>query len=94
MLRSAIERSPEDLQLKQEELAKLLREASLSSIISAAKVVADRLKFLSALDSIVFDPEMKQRLKERTQLHKILADNTWIFGEEFNLSVSDRRGSR
>ena len=87
MLRSAIERSPEDLQLilreviqlpqrKQEELAKLLREASLSSIISAAKVVADRLKFLSALDSIVFDPEMKQRLKERTQLHKILADNT------------------
>jgi predicted esterase YcpF (UPF0227 family) len=101
MLRSAIERSPEDLQLilreviqlpqrKQEELAKLLREASLSSIISAAKIVADRLKFLSALDSIVFDPEMKQRLKERTQLHKILADNTWIFGEEFNLSVSDR----
>ncbi len=101
MLRSAIERSPEDLQLilreviqlpqrKQEELAKLLREASLSSIISAAKIVADRLKFLSALDSIVFDPEMKKRLKERTQLHKILADNTWIFGEEFNLSVSDR----
>jgi hypothetical protein len=101
MLRSAIERSPEDLQIilreviqlplrKQEELAKLLREASLSSIISAAKIVADRLKFLSALDSIVFDPEMKKRLKERTQLHKILADNTWIFGEEFNLSVSDR----
>lgn len=101
MLRSAIERSPEDLQIilreviqlpqrKQEELAKLLREASLSAIISAAKIVADRLKFLSALDSIVFDPEMKQRLKERTQLHKILADNTWIFGEEFNLSVSDK----
>lgn len=101
MLRSAIERSPEDLQIilreviqlpqrKQEELAKLLREASLSAIISAAKIVADRLKFLSALDSIVFDPEMKKRLKERTQLHKILADNTWIFGEEFNLSVNDK----
>lgn len=101
MLRSAIERSPEDLQLilreviqlpqrKQEELAKLLREASLSSIISAAKIVGDRLKFLSALESIVFDPDMKERLKERTQLHKIIADNTWIFGEEFNLSVSDR----
>jgi len=52
MLRSAIERSPEDLQIilpqviqlpqrKQEELAKLLREASLSAIISAAKIVAD-----------------------------------------------------
>src|SRR5262249_22817576 len=91
MLRSAIERSPEDLQLilreviqlpqrKQEELAKLLREASLASIISAAKIVGDRLKFLSALESIVFDPEMKERLKERTQLHKIIADNTWLFG--------------
>lgn len=101
MLRSAIERSPEDLQIilreviqlpqrKQEELAKLLREASLSVIISAAKVIADRLKFLSALESIVFDPEMKKRLKERSQLHKILADNTWIFGEEFNLSVNDK----
>jgi hypothetical protein len=101
MLRSAIERSPEDLQLilreviqlpqrKQEELAKLLREASLSAIISAARVVADRLKFLTGLESIVFDPEMKRRLKERSQLHKIVADNTWIFGEEFNLSVNDK----
>jgi len=101
MLRSAIERSPEDLQLilrevlqlpqrKQEELARLLREASLSAIISAAKVVGDRLKFLSALEQIVFVPEMKKRLKERSQLHKILADNTWIFGEEFNFSVNDK----
>ncbi len=101
MLRSAIERSPEDLQLilreviqlpqrQQEELARLLREASLSSIISAAKVVADRLKFLSGLEQIVFVPEMKARLKERTQLHKIVADNTWLFGEEFNLSVNDQ----
>jgi hypothetical protein len=101
MLRSAIERSPEDLQIilreviqlpqrKQEELARLLREASLSSIISAAKIVADRLKFLSALESIVFDKEMKERLKERSQLHRIIADNTWVFGEEFNLSVSDK----
>ena len=101
MLRTAIERSPEDLQLilrevlqlpqrKQEELARLLREASLSAIISAAKIVADRLKFISALEQIVFNPEMRNRLKERSQLHKILADNTWIFGEEFNLSVSDK----
>jgi hypothetical protein len=59
-------------------------------IIGAAKIVADRLKFLSALESIVFDSEMKKRLKERSQLHRIVADNTWIFGEEFNLSVSDK----
>lgn len=101
MLRSAIEKSPNELQLilkevlnlpqrKQSELANLLREASLSSIISAAKIVADRLKTLQALEAIIFDPDMKARLKERSQLHQILADNTWIFGEEFALSVSDQ----
>lgn len=34
--------------------------------------------------------EKKKRLKERTQLHKILAENTWVFGEEYNLWVSDQ----
>lgn len=101
MLRTAIEKSPAELQLimnevlglpkrKQEELAGLLREASLSSIISAAKIVADRLKFLAGLEQILFDTDMKARLKERSQLHKIIEDNTWLFGEEYNLSVSDR----
>ena len=75
---------------KQEELAGLLREASLSSIISAAKIVADRLKFLAGLEQILFQADMKARLKERSQLHKIIEDNTWLFGEEYNLSVSDR----
>lgn len=101
MLRTAIEKSPEELQVimnevlglpkrKQEELAMLLREASLSSIISAAKTVADRLKFLTGLEQILFDADMKARLKERSQLHKIMEDNTWVFGEEYNLAVSDR----
>ena len=101
MLRTAIEKSPEELQVilkevvglpkrKREELAGLLREASLSSIISAAKIVADRLKFLAGLEQILFDTDFKKRLKERSQLHKIIEDNTWLFGEEYNLSVSDR----
>lgn len=101
MLRQAIERSPEDLQVildevlrlpkrQQEELAQLLRNTSLSSIIGAAKVVSDRLKFLSGLEAVLFDPEPKKRLKERTQLHRIIADNCWLFGEEFALSVDDQ----
>jgi hypothetical protein len=101
MLRQAIEKSPDDLQLiltevlnlpkrKREELASLLRDVSLSSIISAAKVVTDRLKFLTGLEAILFDPIPKQRLKERSQLHRIIADNCWLFGEEFSLSVDDQ----
>jgi len=101
MLRHAIERGPNDLQLifrevldlperKQKELAALLQETTLSAIITAAKTVADRLKFIAALESIVFDPETKGRLKERSQLHRILAENTWVFGEEYNLWASDK----
>ncbi|HZA87875.1 MAG TPA: hypothetical protein VE466_13445, partial [Acidimicrobiales bacterium] len=42
------------------------------------------------LESIVFDPVTKGRLKERSQLHKILAENTWVLGEEYNLWASDK----
>ncbi|HDR9033381.1 TPA: ATP-binding protein [Burkholderia vietnamiensis] len=101
MLRQAIERSPEDLQVildevlrlpkrQQEELAQLLRDTTLSSIIGAAKIVSDRLKFLNGLEAVLFDPEPKKRLKERSQLHRIIAQNCWLFGEEFGLSVDDR----
>jgi hypothetical protein len=101
MLRQAIEKSPEELQVildevlrlpkrQQEELALLLRDVSLSSIISSAKVVADRLKFLTGLEAVLFDPEPRKRMKERSQLHRIIAQNCWLFGEEFNLSVDDQ----
>jgi hypothetical protein len=105
MLRHAIERSPTELQKildevlrlptrKQKELAQLLDETNLSGIISAANLVADRLKFLHGLNIILFDYETRNRLKERTQLHKILEQNTWIFGEEYNLWASDKSLTR
>lgn len=101
LLRHAMEQSPEELQFilgevlslpkrKQAELAELLRDVSLSAIISSAKLVADRLKFLDGLESILFDSEPKSRLKERSQLHGIIAQNCWLFGEEYNISVNDQ----
>lgn len=101
MLRQAIEKSPDELQLiltevlelpekQRKEFAKLLQETSLTAIISASKVVADRLKFLTGLEALLFSEEQKRHLKERTQLHRLLAENTWIFGEEFFLSVDDQ----
>jgi hypothetical protein len=101
LLRQAIEKSPEELQLilgevlklpkrQQEDLADLLRDVSLGSIISSAKVVTDRLRFLTGLEAILFDTETKKRLKERTQLHRIVAQNCWLFGEQYNLSADDK----
>jgi gas vesicle protein len=101
LLKHAIERNPEDLEIilseilslsktKQKELAQLLKNTTLSAIINASKLVTDRLRFLEGVEEIIFDTEMKQYLKERAQLHQILKDNTWIFGEEFALSLSDQ----
>ncbi|MCA0850244.1 ATP-binding protein [Salipiger thiooxidans] len=74
---------------KQEELADLLRKTSLTAVINAAKAVTDRLEFLRALQILVFDPKSKRQLLERSQLHRIIAQETWIFGEQFNLMNDD-----
>lgn len=101
LLKAAIETSPEAVQLilrdvlnlpkeKQEEFAELLAKTSLDAIINASKVVADRLDFLAGLELLVFSPEGKKHTLERRHLHKIVAEHTWLFGEEFNLTISDR----
>ncbi|MDR1897918.1 MAG: ATP-binding protein [Prevotellaceae bacterium] len=75
---------------KADELIELLDNTSLSSIISTSTLISDRLKFIEGFSAIVYDIETKTHIKERSQLHKILADNPWFFGEEFSLSVSDQ----
>ena len=101
LLRQAVEASPdvarrilsEVLELplvKQQQLASLLDRTSLSSIISAARLVADRLDFVLGLERLVFEKNSKDQLLERSQLHKIVEKNTWIFGEQFHLTASDK----
>jgi hypothetical protein len=75
---------------KRDELAELLRKTTLTAVINAAKAVTDRLDFLKALQILVFNPTSKKQLLERSQLHRIIAKETWIFGEQFNLMNSDR----
>lgn len=101
MLRQTIEHSPNDLQTimtevlqlsdeKKQELVELLQVTSLDSIISASKLVTDRLKFISGLEELIYNSKSQELLKERAQLHKILSKNTWIFGDAFFLSVDDQ----
>lgn len=101
MLRHAVERGPEELQSvitevlnlpkKQlDQLSEILKDVSLAGVISASKLVTDRLKFIAGLEQLLFDEEHKRTLKERSQLHKMVAENTWLFGQEFSISVNDR----
>jgi hypothetical protein len=72
------------------DLDRLLNRTTLSSMIRASSNVADRLDFLAALSHMVFDPETRKVVKERSELHKILANEVWIFGDHYSLLVSDQ----
>ncbi|KQX00132.1 hypothetical protein ASC84_19070 [Acinetobacter sp. Root1280] len=82
----------EVLELKKEDqdkLANLLDNTELSSIISSATIVSNRLNFLDGLDELLFGKETKKIFTERDQLHKILEKEAWIFDEQFALSTSE-----
>ncbi len=100
MLRQALDENPASFQKilqemldlpqeKRDELSELLESTSLAAIIEASKLVTERLDFLKGLEQLLFHPDSKKETEERSQLHRILEKNTWIFGEEFNLTNSD-----
>lgn len=102
LLAQAIRENPESVQKiinevlglkkgEQDDLAELLQQTSLSSIISSAKIVANRLDFLNGLENLLFDKDNKKKLLERDQLHKILENEAWLFDEEFSLAGSELR---
>lgn len=102
LIAQAIAENPESIQkiitevleLKKEEqdkLADLLDNTTLSSIISSATIVSNRLNFLDGLENLLFGSNTKKIFTERDQLHKILENEAWIFDEEFSLSMSEER---
>jgi hypothetical protein len=100
LLRYALESNPSSLQFilqevvglpkdKQDEFALLLQKTSLVAMINASKVVTDRLDFLKGLEFLLYDKESKETLRERSQLHRLVSRNTWIFGDEYYLVNND-----
>jgi hypothetical protein len=74
---------------QQTDLVALLARTSLGAIIHTAKTVSDRLCFLNGLEQIVHDKTIRKHLKERKQLHRILVEELWIFGDEYTLGSDD-----
>ncbi|WP_063910043.1 ATP-binding protein [Herbidospora yilanensis] len=102
LLKEALETKPTNLksvlsdvlELSDEQvsdLAHLLQRAPLTSVIVSARTIADRLNFLDGLDALLFDAEPRRQTLERRQLHRILAEETWLFGEEYALTGDDDR---
>ncbi len=74
---------------EQDGLVELLQRTTLSSIIKASSVVADRLDAIGAFEHIIFNSNWKKTLLERTQLHRLLVHHLWIFGEGYTLDSDD-----
>jgi hypothetical protein len=100
LLREALEGSPSNVGVifsevlkltgeQQENLAFLLGRTSLGAIINTAKTVADRLAFINGLEQITHEKTIRKHLKERTQLHRILVQELWLFGDAYTLGGDD-----
>jgi hypothetical protein len=74
-----------------DDLANLLQRTPLTSVIVTTRMITDRLAFINGLDALLFDKEPKKQTLERRQLHRILAEETWVFGEEYALTGDDDR---
>jgi len=99
LLKQAIESNPTALQTilrevlalpkeKQDEFARLLDRTKLSAIINAANVVVERLDFLASLDELLFGQQHNE-VSEVRQLHPILANELWLFGEQYQLGIDE-----
>lgn len=74
---------------QREDLAELLESTSLSNIIDAMTEIKNRLHFLNGLEQIIYDKDLNKNILERKHLHKIIINETWIFGDEYTYGVDD-----
>lgn len=101
LMREAINTNPSSIQKilnevfnltpkQQDDLAELLTHTHLPEIIDVAKTVSDRLTFIHILEQMVYNDSLGKPIKERTQFHKLLLKELWIFGEKYTLGTSDQ----
>lgn len=65
-----------------EKFIDLLRLTEMDDVVEFSSSVATRTSFLNFLHDLCYG-DVSKWLKERSQLHKIVANHLWIFGEEY-----------
>lgn len=74
------------LNLSEDNLEKfhsLLEKTDLEDVVHFASLVSTKIEFLNFLHELTYG-EISKHLKERSQLHKIIEKELWIFGESYN----------
>lgn len=65
-----------------EKFKELLRLTDMDDVVEFSSSVATRTSFLNFLHNLCYG-DVSEWLKERSQLHKIVKEQLWIFGEEY-----------
>lgn len=100
LLREALQHNPESISRilkavfnlpknRQDEFSTLLDKTELANIIAASNLIADRVVALKILKEIVFDSSSRRSTKERGELDVVIRDHTWIFGEDFHITMPE-----
>lgn len=100
LLREALRHNPDSLsnilravinlpKNRQDEFSSLLHKTELGNIISASSLIADRITAIEMLRNMVFNPNFRSTIKERGELDVVVRDNTWIFGEQFHITMPE-----
>lgn len=71
------------------QLADMLRYSSLGNIVGAGAEVMRRVDLISTLRATIYGEETRKRMREVDQLHPLVRDNAWLFGEDWRLSRSE-----
>ncbi len=66
-----------------EQFHQLLEKTELENVITFASAVAAKQEFLEFLHELIYG-DLAPVLRERSQLHKIIEKELWLFGEAYN----------
>ncbi|CAA2145367.1 ATP-binding protein [Methylobacterium bullatum] len=70
-------------QAKKKEFSDLLDKANLTNILDAVNDVVRRLSVASGLRALVCGSEIRDSIKEREHIHRIVEANPWLLGEQY-----------
>lgn len=85
VMRELFKLKEDDIEL----FADLLEDTPLSKIVHTIHLITQRLEFLKTFKAVTSLDMFEKTIYERTQLQKLIAPNTWIFGEEYSLGTDD-----
>ena len=74
---------------EQEVLVELLERTNLASIVRSAQTVANRADFIHGLRGLLYSDATRTQFREVDQLHPMLVNEPWIFGDEWSFAISE-----